>query len=71
MGISVDGFPITPYLNSWAYEEATKNKRIQYIARFKSKSVPIRECARTEALRLASFYFRTKAIHQIELEELR
>ena len=60
MGISTDGFPITPFLNSWAYYQAAHTKQHSYTASFQRRHVSFRADSFKEAFQLASNYFRTR-----------
>lgn len=60
MGISSDGLAITPYLNSWAYNQAKSTKKNGYIAFFNGKKTEVRADTSYEAQKLAATYFRTK-----------
>lgn len=60
MGLSTDGLAITPYLNSWAYEQEKHKKANGYIAFYRNKQVEVRADTSLEAQRLAAHYWRVK-----------
>lgn len=60
MGLSTDGLAITPYLNSWAYEQEKHKKANGYIAFYRGKQVEVRADTSLEAQRLAAHYWRVK-----------
>ena len=60
MGLSIDGLAITPYLNSWAYEQEKHKKANGYIAFYRNKQVEVRADTSLEAQRLAAHYWRVK-----------
>ena len=60
MGMSTDGLAITPYLNSWAYEQEKHRKANGYIAFYRGKQVEVRADTSLEAQRLAAHYWRIK-----------
>ena len=60
MGLSNDGLAITPYLNSWAYEQEKHKKANGYIAFYRGKQVEVRADTSLEAQRLAAHYWRVK-----------
>lgn len=70
MGMSTDGFPITPHLHSWAYNQVAHTKNQHYEASFKGHRTTVRADTREEALRLTQFYFRTHQPKQIYLRQL-
>ena len=60
MGLSNDGLAITPYLNSWAYEQEKHKKANGYIAFYRNKQIEVRADTSLEAQRLAAHYWRVK-----------
>ena len=60
MGLSTDGLAITPYLNSWAYEQEKHRKANGYIAFYRGKQVEVQADTSLEAQRLAAHYWRIK-----------
>ena len=60
MGLSTDGLAITPYLNSWAYDQEKHKKANGYIAFYRGKQVEVRADTSLEAQRLAAHYWRIK-----------
>ena len=60
MGLSTDGLAITPYLNSWAYDQEKHKKANGYIAFYRGKQVEVRADTSLEAQRLAAHYWRVK-----------
>ena len=60
MGLSTDGLSITPYLNSWAYDQEKHKKANGYIAFYRGKQVEVRADTSLEAQRLAAHYWRVK-----------
>ena len=60
MGLSNDGLAITPYLNSWAYEQEKHKKANGYIAFYRNKQIEVRADTSLEAQRLAANYWRVK-----------
>ena len=67
MGMSTDGFAITPFLNSWAYQQTAYTKSFCFTAHFKDRQVEVRADSQLEALELAASYFRTHNRKQITL----
>lgn len=65
MGMSADGMAITPYLNSWAYDQEKSKKANGYIAFWKQKTVEVRADTALEAQRLAAHYFRCKKPYEV------
>lgn len=57
MGVSIDGLAITPYLNSWAYDQEKHKKANGYIAFYRGKQVEVRADTSLEAQRLAAHYW--------------
>lgn len=60
MGVSIDDLAITPYLNSWAYDQEKHKKANGYIAFCRGKQVEVRADTSLEAQRLAAHYWRVK-----------
>lgn len=65
MGISADGKAITPYLNSWAYEQEKHKKANGYIAFYKDKQIDVRADTALEARDLAAHYWRVKKKYEV------
>lgn len=65
MGKSTDGMAITPYLNSWQYEQEKHKKACGYIAFYNGKQVEVRADTSLEAQKLAAAYFRCKQPYKV------
>ena len=65
MGMSTDGLAITPYLNSWAYEQEKHKKAYGYIAFHKGKKIEVMADTSLEAQRLAAHYWRVKKPYEV------
>ena len=65
MGVSIDGLAITPYLNSWAYDQEKHKKANGYIAFYRGKQVEVRADTSLEAQRLAAHYWRVKRTYDV------
>lgn len=65
MGMSTDGMAITPYLNSWAYEQEKPKKANGYLAFYRGKQVEVRADTSLEAQRLAAHYWRVKRSYDV------
>ena len=65
MGMSTDGMAITPYLNSWAYEQEKSKKANRYIAFYRGKQVEVKADTSLEAQRLAAHYWRVKRSYDV------
>ena len=65
MGMSTDGLAITPYLNSWAYEQEKHKKANGYIAFYRGKQVEVKADTSLEAQRLAAHYWRVKRSYDV------
>lgn len=68
MGMSTDGMAITPFLNSWAYDQGKDKKANGYIAFWKQKKVEVRADTSYEAQKLAAHYFRCKKPHEVTVK---
>jgi hypothetical protein len=67
MGMSIDGFPITPFLKSWAYEQQAHKKANKYVATWKNKVVELRADTEQEAIQLLTCYFRCRSPKHIRI----
>lgn len=70
MGISTDGFAITPFFKSWAYEQGKNEKRHVFVASFMGKSEEICADNETEALELLAHYWRTRNTKKISIKRI-
>lgn len=65
MGISTDGMAISPYLNSWQYDQEKHLKAHVYMAFYKGKQVEVMADTSLEAQRLAAHYWRVKKQYDV------
>lgn len=67
MGMSTDGMAITPYLNSWQYEQEKHKKANGYIAFYKGKQVEVMADTSLQARDLAAHYWRVKKAYEVKV----